>query len=120
MVGSYHQPSEDVPIPHELLQMTSHVISDGIRLLSHNGEVSIDKGHEGQIMVGGWLSIWGENKLMRPYNLLDCCGVGSPELAIGYPWPPPGLRLPLLLPSLLIISGVQEWCVRRPPVVFDL
>ena len=53
MVGSYHQPPEDLPILHELLQMSSHLISDGIHLSHHNGEVSIDKGHDGQILVGG-------------------------------------------------------------------
>ena len=94
-VGSYHRPPEDLPFLRELLQMSSHLISDGIRYSSHNGEVSIDKDHEGQILVGGWLPIWGENKLMRPYNLVDCCGVRSPQLGRGYPWPP-GLRLPLL------------------------
>ena len=72
-----------VIIKHQV--MSSHLSSDGIHLASHNGEVSIDKGHEGQILVGGWLPIWCENKPMRPYNLLNCCGVSSPELARGYP-----------------------------------
>ena len=120
MVSCYHWPPNDRPILYELLQMCSHLISEFFYLLSHNGEVSIDKGHEEQILVGGWLPIWGENKLMRPYDLVDRCGVCSPELARDYRWPVPGLRLPpLLLPSLIIISGVQERCVRHPPVVFD-
>ena len=121
MLGSYHCPPEDLPILHELLQMSSHSISDAINMSNHNGEDYIDKGHEGHILVGGMLPIWGENKLTRQYNRVDCCCVGSIELARCYPWPPPGLRLPLalLLPTLIIISGVQERCVRRPPVVFD-
>ena len=108
MVGSYHWPPEYLPILHKLLQMLSHLISDGPRLLSHDGKVTINTDHEGQILIGGWLAIWDENKLMGPCNLLDCCGVDSPELARGYPWPPPRLRLPLLLSSLLLISGEQE------------
>ena len=117
VVGSYHWPLEDLPILCELLQMSSQLISNGIHLSrSCNSEISIDNCHEGQILAGGWLPIWSENKLMRPYSLLDCCGVRSHELAKGYPWPPPGLSLAPLLPSLLIVSGGYEWCVRRPPV----
>ena len=107
MVGYYHWPPEDLPILHEILQMSSHLISDGIHLSSHNGEVSIDKGHDGQSLVGSWLPIWGENKLMRPCELVDCCCVGSPQLARCDPWPLPGLNLPLL-PGLLIVNGGQE------------
>ena len=54
MVGLYNQPPDDLRILHKVLQMRSYLISDGIHLLSHDGEISIDKGHEGQILVGGW------------------------------------------------------------------
>ena len=36
MIGSYHQPLEDLPILHELLRVSSHLISDDIRLLGHD------------------------------------------------------------------------------------
>ena len=55
MVDSYQQPTEDLPI-HKLLQMHSHLIFYGIHLLSHDEEITFDKGHEGQILVGGWLT----------------------------------------------------------------
>ena len=56
---------------------------------------------------------------MGQENLLYCCCVSGSQLTLGYFWPPPGLRLQLLLLIQLIISGGQGRWVGHSQVLCD-
>ena len=69
VISMNHWPPEGLTILDHLLQMNGHFISKDIHLESHDGRVSIHKGHAGHDVVDGRLTLRCENQLIGPENL---------------------------------------------------
>ena len=68
-------PPKTLTIVHQVPELGPQVVSDGVRLQVHDGNVPCDKHHGGHGLVSRWLPFRGVDILMGLNDFVNGCSI---------------------------------------------